>query len=101
MVGRRRAGWIAAIRKGKRQNWSWDATTRPSGLVMELHIDPEFQGRGVGRRLLETAEQHFRSTGSDWVSLGVFPTNGEARRFYERLGYRPVYAFLGKRLPPS
>jgi ribosomal protein S18 acetylase RimI-like enzyme len=96
-VGDRSAGWIAAIRKGKKENWSWDATTRPSGLVMELHVASEFRGRGIGRQLMETVEKHFRSRGSDWLSLGLFPANEGARRFYDRLGYQPVYTYMGKR----
>ena len=43
-----------------------------------LYVDPEEQGRGVGRRLLEDA-QH-ASTGR--LALHVFTRNERARRFY-------------------
>ena len=100
-IGERHAGWIAAIRRRKKENWSWDATKRPSGLVMELHVAPEFRGKGIGRKLLGAVENHFREKGSDWLSLGLFPTNGTARAVYDRLGYSPVYVFMGKRLRPK
>ncbi|HTW40147.1 MAG TPA: GNAT family N-acetyltransferase [Thermoplasmata archaeon] len=92
------AGCVAAIRKPRTQNWSWDATRHPSGLVMELHVATEFRGRGVGRRLMKAAEDHFRSSGSDWLSLGVFPTNEVARVAYRKMGYQDVYIFMGKTL---
>ena len=100
-IGTRRVGCVAAIRKGKKENWSWDATNLASGLVMELHIAPEFRGKGLGRQLMRAVENHFRSKGSDWLSLGVFATNEEARSFYERVGYQSVYVFMGKRLRPT
>jgi ribosomal protein S18 acetylase RimI-like enzyme len=100
IVGERRAGWIAAVRKRRKENWSWDATARPSGLIMELHVASAFRGRGIGRRLVELVGEHFRSKGSDWVSLGFFPTNAEAGRLYEKLGFQPVYIFMGKPLAP-
>lgn len=71
---------------------------RPSGLVMELHVDPWFRGRGIGGLLMEAVEKHFRANGGDWVSLGLFPNNETARLVYDRLGYSPVYVFMGKRL---
>jgi ribosomal protein S18 acetylase RimI-like enzyme len=96
--GGKRAGCVAAIRRPRRQNWSWDATRRPSGLIMELHVARQFRGRGIGGRLLRAVEQHFRSKGSDWLSLGVFPTNETARAIYRKMGYRDVYVFMGKQL---
>jgi|SRR5271170_6478283 len=97
-VGGRPAGFVAATLK--KPHYSWDATTRASGLVMELHVASEFRGLGLGRRLLLAAEKHFRSRGYDWISLGVFPTNARARAFYQKLGYQNVYVFMGKRLDP-
>lgn len=48
-----------------------------------LYVDPEEQGRGVGRRLLEDA-QH-ASTGR--LALHVFTRNERARRFYATAGF--------------
>lgn len=96
--GGTRAGCVAAIRKSRKENWSWDATRRPSGLVMELHVARPFRGRGVGGQHLRAVERHFQSRGSDWLSLGVFPTNETARAVYRKMGYRDAYVFMGKRL---
>ncbi len=97
-IGGARAGCVTAIRKPTRENSSWDATRHPSGLLMELHVAREFRGKGVGRQLLSAVETHFRSRGSDWLSLGVFPTYETAGALYRKMGYQEVYVFMGKKL---
>lgn len=52
--------------------------------VANLFVDPAAQGRGIGARLLAEAEA--RIVGD--VTLSVFTVNPDARRLYERLGYR-------------
>jgi putative acetyltransferase len=49
----------------------------------QLYVDPEHQGRGVGRALLEDAKR-LRSGG---LRLHVFTRNAPARRFYEAAGF--------------
>jgi putative acetyltransferase len=51
--------------------------------VEHLYIDPEDQGRGVGRRLLEETQRASPSG----ISLHVFARNERARRFYEAAGF--------------
>lgn len=91
-----RAGYSAGVLK--KENDSWDETTRKASLVMELHVDPAFRRQGVGRRLVKELEDHFRSQDIEWITLGVFSKNVEARAFYEQIGFRDVYTFMGKRL---
>ncbi len=49
-----------------------------------LFVDPERQGRGLGRLLVEDARQ-----GRAELSLSVYESNTAARAFYERLGFVP------------
>ncbi len=60
-----------------------------------LFVEPVHAGAGVGRALLEDAQQQGIST------LECFAANHPARRFYERYGWRLARAyereFLGKR----
>jgi GNAT superfamily N-acetyltransferase len=49
----------------------------------QLYVDPDDQGRGVGRLLLEEAKR----LSPDGLSLYVFTRNGQARRFYEAAGF--------------
>jgi ribosomal protein S18 acetylase RimI-like enzyme len=55
--------------------------------VGELIVDGAFEGRGVGRRLIETAEQWARDAGFRCITLHTGAANTRARRFYARLGY--------------
>jgi len=60
--------------------------------LSNMAVLPEFQGQGIGSRLLEYAEQAARSNGLKKCSLLVAMKNVHARRLYERFGYRVVYS---------
>jgi ribosomal protein S18 acetylase RimI-like enzyme len=55
--------------------------------VYEIHLTPQFQGRGLGRKLMEVAEQTGRNVGLEKVMLTVFRSNTAAVGMYTRLGY--------------
>jgi GNAT superfamily N-acetyltransferase len=57
------------------------------GHVEDLVVAPEGEGRGVGRALLEKAEEWARGCGYRWLTLNVFAENLRAREVYKRLGY--------------
>jgi ribosomal protein S18 acetylase RimI-like enzyme len=54
----------------------------------EIVVDPPFQGRGVGRLLLEAAFDHARARGRDELGLWVGEGNRRAREWYGRVGFR-------------
>lgn len=58
--------------------------------IFSLAVLPEFQGRGIGTRLLHHAETRARLAGLKVCSLGVEADNDGARRLYERSGYQVV-----------
>lgn len=55
----------------------------------KLYVDPAFQGRNFGRRLIEHIEQEVRRLGGVSLTLHVNRFN-KARTFYEKLGYRVI-----------
>lgn len=57
-----------------------------------LHIDllPHAQGRGWGRRMIETFLERLRALGVPAVHLGVGRRNARAIHFYERVGFQRV-----------
>jgi GNAT superfamily N-acetyltransferase len=57
------------------------------GWVEHLYVDPVAQGEGLGRRLLELAQQR-DATGA--LQLWTFQVNERARRFYARNGFVEV-----------
>jgi len=57
------------------------------GAIHELVIDSEYQGRGVGRSLME-AGLRFLEDFTDTIELWVGEKNERAKRFYEEYGFR-------------
>jgi len=55
--------------------------------VYALH---RYQGCGLGRRLMQAAEDEARSRGARRLLLGVYGGNADAIAFYRRLGYAQV-----------
>lgn len=56
--------------------------------IGRLYVDPDFQGQGVGRALLQAAEAAFDSATS--ATLEVFEDSCAAVKFYKRMGYERV-----------
>ncbi|MDS0299169.1 GNAT family N-acetyltransferase [Halogeometricum sp. S1BR25-6] len=57
------------------------------GVIRNLYVVPARRGRGVGSRLLETAETALVDAGAARISLEAMARNERARQFYERHGY--------------
>lgn len=57
------------------------------GYVGMLAVDPARQGAGLGRFMMETAEQHLRKKGCAAVDLTVLSLRLELPPFYRKLGY--------------
>lgn len=64
-----------------------------------LHIDllPEAQGRGLGRRLIETFADALRGRGVPGVHLVASAGNTGAAAFYPRVGFVPLPSAEGDR----
>ena len=55
--------------------------------VYSLAVDPQWQGRGIGARVLEAAEGRAATAGCRRLRLEVRADNDRAVRQYERAGY--------------
>lgn len=60
----------------------------PVGLLDELYVAPDRRSQGLGTALLHAAEQAVRVRGGDVLEINVDGPDTDARRFYERHGYR-------------
>lgn len=60
--------------------------------LLRLYVDPGHWGRGIGRRLHDTALSHLRDAGYRVAVAWVLERNVRARAMYERWGWRATPA---------
>lgn len=63
------------------------------GHIGQISIRPNFQGIGVGRRLIYSSLDEFDLCGFQTVSLAVTASNTYAYHLYESCGFRTVHTF--------
>jgi ribosomal protein S18 acetylase RimI-like enzyme len=61
--------------------------------IETLDVDPSFQGKGIGQRLLKAGEDVMLASGVKSMRLEVSTNNLSALHLYEKAGYR-IVAFL-------
>jgi ribosomal protein S18 acetylase RimI-like enzyme len=57
------------------------------GYAGMLAVDPEHQKSGLGRRMMEAAEDHFRAHGCDILEITVLSLRPELLPIYRRFGF--------------
>lgn len=78
-------GYVIGLMRGFRM---------PSGRIYKITVNPDFQGRGLGSRLLLAMEQEFRRLGMSRCCAEVRVSNQASQQLFTRHGYR-----FEKRLP--
>lgn len=56
--------------------------------ISDIAVDTAFEGQGIGRILLDKAEEWAREQGCSLLTLYVFSNNSRARKVYEKLGFK-------------
>jgi ribosomal protein S18 acetylase RimI-like enzyme len=64
-----------------------------AGHIGQISVHPAYQGRGLGRRLIESAFVEFERYGFSTVSLAVTAANLPALSLYQSCGFRRIHAF--------
>lgn len=72
------------------------ADGRQRAFIHSFRVRPELRGRGLGSRLLNTAQRDLRERGYQWVYLHVARDNPGALRLYERHGYQRIAPVNGE-----
>jgi ribosomal protein S18 acetylase RimI-like enzyme len=79
----------AAIRKSGLSDYRIPTEAEPSEFYLDtVSVDPNCQGRGFGRDLIEASCEHARKLGHNRIGLLVDTGNSRAMRLYERLEFR-------------
>jgi ribosomal protein S18 acetylase RimI-like enzyme len=68
--------------------------------ISDIAVDSSFEGQGVGRVLLDKAEEWACEQGCSLLTLYVFSDNSRARRVYEKLGFKEEVTKYVKPLAP-
>ncbi len=66
--------------------------------VDNIVVGTRHRRQGHGRALIDAAAQWARAKGAEELLLTVWSGNGDAERFYERLGFGRISSVLGKSL---
>lgn len=82
--GERLVGCVAVTKKNQRL-----------GYLGLLCVSPPLQSRGLGRRLLDAAEQHARALGLSAIEMTVIDSRASLIAWYQRRGY----GLTGERRP--
>lgn len=86
---------FAKVRSGDAYLEDFDATY---GYIAEVTVHDGHRGQGIGTALMTEAERWLAETGVNQIQIGVLYDNIDAKRLYERLGFRPYELALEKRL---
>jgi GNAT superfamily N-acetyltransferase len=67
--------------------------------ITSLDVDAGVRERGIGRLLMQAAEEHAKSAGAAWLEVTAGHHRPDARRLFESLGFDPgVAAYQRKRV---
>jgi ribosomal protein S18 acetylase RimI-like enzyme len=67
--------------------------TGGTGHIGQISVHPDYQGLGLGRRMIYGALSEFRRRGFNRASLAVTSANAGALHLYESCGFRTVHTF--------
>jgi ribosomal-protein-alanine N-acetyltransferase len=83
-------------------NVSLRRAASPGGWIIgNVAVNPDWQGQGIGRALVEAAVRTTRQRGGVWVGLEVRDDNAVAVGLYERMGFETVGSTLELARPPG
>jgi ribosomal protein S18 acetylase RimI-like enzyme len=71
-----------------------------TGRIPHLAVLPGYQGKGIGRKLLEHSFAHFKKQGLKLARIEVLVNNANAHKLYTKMGFKEVAGtiHLGKSL---
>lgn len=68
------------------------------GFIYDMFVEEKSRGKGIGKLLLEKAENHCRRKGYSRIALMVSATNDSAIRLYTGTGFKPEQMYMTKEL---
>lgn len=91
--GARLLGYVCVL--GKVHSQEPDDDPESFAVIQDIYVDENYQGRGLGTKLISEAEQYAKALGAKKIQLWVFSENQGAIGFYQKMQYRDhVRAYL-------
>jgi ribosomal protein S18 acetylase RimI-like enzyme len=96
--------FIARTEDGTPAGFVWiardhnDSTGELEATLLNQYVAKPYRGQGLGRRLLETAEEWAQGQGLPRISLSVGVRNTIGQRLYESFGYQAETLRMTKKL---
>jgi len=81
---------LATNSQGQLIGFHWTKVDHDVGEVYVLGVDPDYEGMGVGRRLLDAGLAHMADLGVHTVKLWVEDDNLAAQSLYVKSGFSPI-----------
>lgn len=57
------------------------------GEVLELFVDEDYRGQGIGTKMLKMMEDYFKEKKCDSIWISVFAPNNSAHALYKKFGF--------------
>lgn len=102
LIFRKAHGIVATLRLATKKPWAIDVsyfTDVPALYLHNMAVDPEQQGRGLGRRLVEAAKVVAQKWPREALRLDAYDAEHGAGVFYEKCGFREVGRAVYRRVP--
>jgi len=62
---------------------------RPMGHVGNFYVEPEFRGKGVGKKLFAELKKWFKKRGLKKAEVDFITSNKRTKKLYKELGFQP------------
>jgi len=90
------AGYVSIMTR--MQSDSLDDGHIEYGLIADLVVLEKHRGSGIGRQLIDAAEEYARTRNVRWLRICVLADNDSARQLYRQTGFSELYLDLEKEL---
>lgn len=95
---------IIAQFNDKTIGWIWLRTKRDRisgnkfGYIKSIYVKEEYRKRGIGKRLIQVAEEYFLNKGISRLNLIVSALNDRALSFFREMGFEETHLTMRKKL---
>jgi ribosomal protein S18 acetylase RimI-like enzyme len=83
-------GKIVGYAYGRMEPRDWNTLRDRCGVGVDLWVEPEARGAGIGARLVTALADALVRKGAERVVIDVAARNPKAARLFERMGFRPT-----------